>query len=465
MLPPRIALPPLLQLYRWIAHPIEFMEEAARRHGECFVMRFPGNPPFVFTSNLEMIRQVFTGRPEDLYSGPMNRVTEPLVGKHSLLLLDGEEHIRERRMMTPSFHGERMLAYGQSMRESASRAIARWQPGRTLTLHEEFQDITLDIILKTVFGFSEGEMIERFRELFVRLLNMGSHPSVTFLSALLPADQLHRLLALGRDPIALGPLKADVSRALPWTLLSRLTREVDASLHAEIARRRAEGIEGREDVLSMLMQARDEDGQPMSDQELRDEAITLLAAGHETTATALAWTFHHVLQRPEVEEKLRAEIHQVAGTEPLAPGQVNRLEYLDATVKETMRLLPVAPAVGRVLQRPMKIGPWELPAGVAVLPCIYLTQHRPDLWPEPERFEPERFVGKRLSPYEYFPFGGGARRCLGMAFATYEMKIVLAEILRRVKLRAATRYVLRMKRRGVTLAPADGVPVVIESRL
>ena len=464
MLPPRNSLPRLLQLQQWLARPIELMEESARRHGDSFMLEFPNDPPFVFTSNLDVIRQVFTGRPEDLLSAPLIRVAEPLVGKNSLLLLDGERHIRERRMMTPAFHGERMLAYGHSMRRAATRAIDAWPLGEPLTLHKQFQAITLDIILETVFGLSEPEMLARFRRMLVPLMDMGTQGPVTFLSAMLPAERLLKWLAWGSQPVQLGPWKADVSRALPWTRLSRLIREVDTALFAEISRRRAEGVEGREDVLSMLMQARDENGQPMTDQELRDEAITLLSAGHETTATALSWAFHFVLQRPEVEEKLRAEVRRVAGMEPLEPGQVNRLEYVDATLKETMRLLPVVPTVGRVLQRPMKLGPWELPAGVGVLPCIYLVQRRADLWPEPERFLPERFVGKRLNPYEYFPFGGGARRCLGMAFASYEMKIVFAEILRRVRLRPATPYQLRVARRGVTLAPADGVPVIIESR-
>jgi cytochrome P450 len=464
MLPPRIPLPHFLQLHQWIAHPLRFMEESVRRYGDSFVMQFPNAPPFLFTRDLGMIRQLFTGKPEDFYVGPVNRVLEPMVGSNSLLLLDDQKHIRERRMMTPPFHGERMLSYGLSMRESASRAIDRWPLGKSFTLHEVFQDITLDIILKTVFGLAEGETFEHFRKLFVRMLNMGSHDSVLYLSALLPAERMLKLLAVGRDPIPLGPWKADVSRALPWTQLSRLMREVDTYLYAEMARRRAGGVEKHEDVLSMLMQARDEHGQPMSDAELRDEAITLLAAGHETTATTLSWAFHFVLQHPEVEEKLRAELQQVAGTGPLAPDQVNRLEYLDATLKETLRLVPVAPAVGRVLQRPMKMGEWELPADMAVMACAYLTHRRPDLWPEPERFNPERFIGKRASPNEYFPFGGGARRCLGMAFATYEMRIVFAEVLRRVKLRPATRYTFRVSRRGVTLAPAGGVPVLVDSR-
>ena len=464
MLPPRIPQPSLLQLHQWVYRPIPFMEESARRYGESFVMQFPNAPPFLLTSNPEVIRQVFTGKPEDLYVGPVNRVMESIVGKNSLLLLDDQEHIRERRMMTPPFHGERMLAYGLSMRESANRAIDRWPVGKPFTLHEQFQDITLDIILKTVFGFAQGETFEHFRELFIRMLNLGSHNAVLLMSALLPPERMLKLLAVGREPLHLGPLKADMSRLLPWAQLGRLMKEVDTYLYAEMDRRRAEGVEKREDVLSMLMQARDEDGQPMSDRALRDEAITLLAAGHETTATTLSWAVHRVLQHPDVEARLREELHQVAGTEPLAPEHVNRLEYLDATLKETLRLLPVAPAVGRVLQRPMKVGEWELPAGMAVMPCVYLTQRRPDLWPEPERFNPERFLGKRISPYEYFPFGGGARRCIGMAFATYEMRIIFAELLRRVKLRPATRAEARVGRRGVTLAPEGGVPVIVESR-
>ncbi|HYO56557.1 cytochrome P450 [Archangium sp.] len=464
MLPPRVPQPKLLQLYQWVYRPIQFMEESTRRYGESFMLQFPNAPPFLFTSNPEVIRQVFTGKPEDLYVGPVNRVLEAMVGKNSLLLLDDQEHIRERRMMTPPFHGERMLAYGLSMRESANRFIDRWPLGKPFTLHEQFQDITLDIILKTVFGLTQGETFEQFRNLFIRMLNLGSRNSVLLMSVLLPPERMLKLLAMGREPIHLGPVKADVSRILPWAQLSHLMKAVDTYLYAEMARRRVEGVEKREDVLSMLMQARDEDGQPMSDQALRDEAITLLAAGHETTATTLSWAIHHVLQHPDVEARLREEIQQVAGAEPLAPEQVNRLEYMGATLNETLRMSPVAPVVGRVLQRPMKIGEWELPAGMAVMPCVYLAQRRPDLWSEPERFNPERFLGKRISPYEYFPFGGGARRCLGMAFATYEMRIIFAELLRRVRLRSGSRSETRVGRRGVTLAPDGGVPVIVESR-
>jgi cytochrome P450 len=213
----------------------------------------------------------------------------------------------------------------------------------------------------------------------------------------------------------------------------------------------------------MLIEARDEAGQPMSDAELRDELITLLVAGHETTATSLAWAFHLILQHPAVREKLRAELRQVIGSGPVAPQHAAKLEYLDATIKETQRLNPILPLVGRRLHEPMCIGGRDLPAGVVVAPCIYLTHHRPDLWPNPDRFDPDRFLGKRPSPYEFFPFGGGIRHCLGAAFAIYEMKIVLAQVLSRVGLRPAPGHTVRVMRRGITFAPSAGMPVILDA--
>jgi cytochrome P450 len=255
----------------------------------------------------------------------------------------------------------------------------------------------------------------------------------------------------------LGPLTGR------WRI-EQLIREVDEILYAQIARRRAAGSNGRTDILTLLLEARDEAGQPMSDVELRDELITLLVAGHETTATSLAWAFHWILQHPDVRDKLRAELHQVVGSGPVAPHHGAKLEYLEATIKETQRLNPILPVVGRRLHDPMCIGGRDLPAGVVVAPCVYLTHRRPDLWPDPERFDPDRFLSKRLSPYEFFPFGGGIRYCLGAAFAIYEMKIVLAEVLSRVDLRPAPERVVRVVRRGITFAPSAGMPVVREAR-
>jgi cytochrome P450 len=303
-----------------------------------------------------------------------------------------------------------------------------WPIGQSFPIHREMRTITLEVILRTVFG-AEGARLDELRTLLERYARVA-----TKLIWLWP------------------PLQVDLGPLSPWGRLVRLRRDLDAFLFAEFARRRAEGVGGREDVLSLLLAARDENGEPMSDEELRDQMMTLLFAGHDTTATSLAFAFHNVLRHPDVLERLRADVAQ------------GRAEYVEATAKETLRLNPIVSEVGRVLARPMHIGGWDLPAGVAATPCIYLTHRRPDLWPEPERFDPERFIGRRPSPYEFFPFGGGVRRCLGMAFALYEMKIVLAEVLSRVELRLATGYRMQQVRRSITLAPSRGMPVVVARR-
>ena len=441
-LPPGPRLPALVQFLHLGFRPIAFLEECARRYGTPFTLRVPARPPLAMFSDPEAIREIFTGDPETLRAGEANNLLEPMLGQTSLLLLDGPRHLRQRRLMLPPFHGERMQAYGRVMREIADRSIDAWPVGRPFPIHDRMQAITLDVILRTVFGLDEGALLDRLRERLRRLM--------TFISGKLGVLLL--MPWLQRD---LGPFT-------PGGRFVRLAREIDDLLFAEIARRRAEGAAGREDILSMLIAARDEDGKPMSDRELRDEMITLLLAGHETTATSLAWAFHRLLGRSDVLSKLRAELRGVADGGPALPEHVGRLEYLDAVVKETARLSPVIPQVSRRLQAPMRIGGCELPAGVVASPCIYLTHRRPDLWPDPARFDPERFIGVRPNPYAFFPFGGGVRRCIGAAFATYEMKIVLAKVLSRVELRAAPGHTVRTVRRTVTLAPSGGMPVVVD---
>jgi cytochrome P450 len=279
---------------------------------------------------------------------------------------------------------------------------------------------------------------------------------------------LLRLLRLadgaGAPFVFIPMFRVDLGRLSPWGRLVRDRREVGGILLAEIARRRAEGTAGRTDILSMLVDARDEDGAPMDDQELLDEMLTLLMAGHETTATSLAWVFYHVLSHDKVLETLRSELRTVVGEGALEPDHVGKLTYLDLVIKESARLTPVATNVLRILKRPMRIGGLELPAGVAVSAGIHATQHRPDLWPEPERFLPERFRTSRPSPYTFFPFGGGIRRCIGAAFATYEMKVVLAIVLGRAALRIAPGYRMRPVLRAVTIGPSRGMPVLLERR-
>jgi cytochrome P450 len=431
-------------MIRFMRQPTGFLDECAGRYGDAFTVRFPSipwlppNAPIVFFREPDAIRDIFTAGDDALHAGEANVDLKPLLGERSLLMLDGAPHLRERRMMQPPFHGERMLAHGRIMREIADGVIDGWPLGRPFPIHAEMQRITIDVIVRTVFGMADGPCLGELRALLVRLLNQGIMP----LSVLLPVE--------------LGGLT-------PWGRFRRTQRRVAALLLDEIAARRAAPAGGA-DVLSMLVAARDEAGEPMSAAALHDEMITLLVAGHETTATALAWAVHRLLTNPHVLARVRAEVATVAGSRPLEPEHVRRLDYLDATVKETLRLNPIVPFVGRMLKESTRIGGVSLPAGVVAAPCIHLAHRRPDVWPEPDRFEPERFLGRSPSPYTFLPFGGGVRRCLGMAFALYEMKAVLAQMAARVELRPATNGPIRAVPRSITLVPSDGMPVVVESR-
>ena len=404
-------------------------------------MRWLNTPPIAFFSDPAAIKQIFTASPEHALAGRANVVLKPILGENSILLLDGARHKRERKLLMPPFHGERMRLYGDIMREIADRSIDTWPIEQPFPIHERMQAITLDIILRTVFGVDEGSLLQKLRSLLIEFLRLvGSSP----------------LLLIRWLQINLGPLTS-------WQRVGKLSREIDTVLYEQIAQRKAATQNGRADIMAMLIEARDEDGRPMSDQELRDEMITMLLAGHETTATSLSWVVHRLLQNPAVLEKVRAERQCVIGDGPIQAEHVSELEYLDATIKETARLSPIIPAVVRYLEQPTQIGAYEIPADCVAAPCIYLTHRRPELWPEPETFNPDRFVGKRVDPYTFFPFGGGVRHCLGAAFATYEMKIVLAQILSRVSLRPVPGHTVRVVRRSITFAPSEGMPVIREA--
>jgi cytochrome P450 family 110 len=458
-LPPGPSDPAALQLARWIRAPIPFMYECARKYGDAFTVRFPRMGPIIMFSSPAAIKDIFMTDPEEAHAGEANLVLRSILGENSLLLLDGKRHIRERKMIMPPFHGERMREYGAAMRDAAVRRIEAWPRGKPFTMHTETQAITLDVILETVFGF-EGKERARMSEILTRFVDLGTSPLGTLMLLVLPPDIVEKLLST--DSVRIGGL--DVARMLPWTPLVRAGKDVDESLY-EILRQRRESADTakKNDVLSMLLSARDEHGKPMSDVELRDEMITLLLAGHETTATTLAWTVHFVLKHPEVQAKIVAEIDRVRGDRPLSIDDIPKLEYLDATIKESMRLLPIISLIGRRLQKPLRIGAWDLDRGDGAVGCIHLTHRNPAVWPNPERFEPERFLTRKPAAYEWFPFGGGTRRCVGMAFAMYEMRIVLAEIFSRCTLRAVDDDVVPV-RRGITLAPKGGVRVTADQR-
>jgi cytochrome P450 len=421
--------------------------DTSRRWGDRYTVAAIGTPGrMVIFTDPDAIRDIFTGDEEVLLSGKATGpILGPLLGWNSILVLDGARHLRERRFMGPPFHGERMHVYGVLMREIAERVIASWQIGQPFPIHREMQTITLEVIMRAVFGVDQQAALGPFRQHVERFVAQANSPSAPF--------------------IALKIFQIDLGRLSPWGRFVRNREAIREALLVEIARRRSEGTSGRTDILSLLVAARDENGQAMRDEELLDEMFTLLMAGHETTASVLAWIFWHLTHHPEVVARLRDELARVTSGGPVEARHIPSLEYVDAVIKETMRLTPVVNMVVRRLDGPARIGGLDLPAGVTVGANIYLTHRRPDLWQDPERFNPDRFLGARPTPYTFFPFGGGVRRCIGAAMATFEIKVVLAEVLSRVDLAVAPRYRMRPLLRAITIAPSKGMPVVVERRL
>jgi cytochrome P450 len=362
----------------------------------------------------------------------------PVVGDRSVLLLDGREHHRRRKLLAPPFNGERLAGYAAVIREVAEREVDAYPVGELFSILPSMQRITFDVILETVFGVREGPSLDALRAGLRSLLEKAQSP--LGMLWLLPAFQ-----------IDLGPLTG-------WAALKRAIAEADEAIYPIIAEARAASAEGprRGDILSMLMAAVDEEGRPMSDQELRDELITLLLAGHETTATALAWAVDDIARRPEVLGKILAEIRAAPPGGPLP--------YLDATIKEVLRMRPLAPNIVRRVTAPIKMREYDIPAGTYVVICAYNVQHNPAVWDAPEEFRPERFLDKRPDPYAWLPFGGGARRCIGQALALLEMRVVLATLLPRVRLRVSDQPA-KVTLRSFLFAPEGGTKVVVEERV
>jgi cytochrome P450 family 135 len=418
-MPPGPSAPRWLQTMRWWTRPVPFFERCRARHGRRFTIRLLGAPPFVVLADPGDVKDVFTAPADVLHPGSGARILEPVVGPNSVILLDEDAHLSQRRLMLPAFHGEQVARLADVMSEVAAAEVERWPRDKPVALHPRLQALTLEVILRTVFGLEEGARLDRLRE------------------------HLTSVLAVGASPVSMLPvLQRDLGPGSPWRRFLHMRDVVDAELFALIDERRAQAGE-RDDVLSLLLGARHEDGSPMSAQELRDELMTLLVAGHETTATALAWALERLVRHPAVLDRLVAEVRE-QGTEG---------EYLDAVVKETLRLRPVVPAVIRRLTGPMELGGYELPAGTFVSPSIYLTHRRPDVYPEPEAFRPERFLESPAGTYTWIPFGGGVRRCLGATFALFEMKVVLATVLEQVHLRTLDDRDEAITRRAITFAP------------
>jgi cytochrome P450 len=407
MLPPGPTAPGFVQMMHWMRSPTRDMEALGARYGDVFTVRNSLFGTLVVFSHPDALKQIFTGDPAVFHSGEANERLGLYLGKRSLMLLDEGAHLHVRRLMLPAFHGERMRHYTAVIREATRRAVAALAPGQRVSLHALFQDVSLEVIFRAVIGLGDGPEFAATRAQIGELLRLTQSPS----------SLLWSVPALQKD---LGPLT-------PWAAIKRTIAETDRLLLAHIAaHRRGEG--DPDDVLSMLVRAVDEQGEGLDDRALRDQLMTLLIAGHETTATTLSWVFEEILRVPGEQDRLIAEAQAVLGGAPVEADHLPRLERTDSVIKETLRLHPVTGSIIRHLEQPITIGGHALPAGIMVVAAIHLTHRRPDRYPDPYRFLGDRFVGKKIDPYAWAPFGGGVRRCLGMAFAMHEMKVMLGTL-------------------------------------
>jgi cytochrome P450 len=422
-------MPSALQAVAWFTRPVAFFENCRRRYGKRFTIRLPGQRPFVHLSDVEECKQVLTAPPEVLHPGQGARLLEPLIGSNSLILLDEKPHLEQRKLLNPAFHGERIERLSDLVNDVAEREVAAWPRDEAVALHPRLQNLTLEIILRAVFGLDPGPRLDGLR------------------------DRLSTIMDWAAGPVAnLPPLQRELGGRGPWARFIKLRSEADALIFELIDERRADGSGDRDDVLAMLLAARHTDGSEMSPQELRDELMTLLVAGHETTASELAWAFSRLAREPRVLATLREE---VAGE--------NGDAYLTATINETLRRKPTLPiAEPRLVMEPYELGGVTYPDGISLAVNGYLVHHDPEVYEDPYEFRPERFLDQKPGTYTWIPFGGGRRRCIGASFAVLEMKAVLRAALRESTLEAEA-VPETARRRGITISPTSAGRVTLRA--
>jgi cytochrome P450 family 135 len=457
--PPAEALPrgprlsPLALTLAWSFVPTWVMDQCARRLGDTFTITFwPSGRKLVLVSDPAAVKTVFTAPPEVAPSAAGASPIASIMGSNSVITLTGREHMRQRKLLLPPFHGERMREYADVIVQATRRSMAEWPLGEPMKLSERTRAITLEVILRAVFGV-EAERMGALREAIGGLLGPSQTVALVVYALRRPTNE---------------PPSGRIGRAL---------EHLDAVIYEEIARRRSQADLGeRNDILSLLLLARDEDGEAMTDQELRDELVTLLLAGHETTATSVAWAIERLVRHPDKLARLVAEIDAPSGAQADDPPSrgAGGDDYMQAVISETLRVRPVVPLVVRVLREPLSVGGHVLPVGTRVVPSIYLTNRNPRVYEAPEEFRPERFLenpgGGDINPYAWIPFGGGIRRCIGASFATLEMKLILATVLGELTPSLAARdarWARRgesNRRRAITLVPSRGTRVVWRRR-
>jgi cytochrome P450 family 110 len=438
--------PSIFQRFQWVADPVRFMEKAVLKYPDIFDTRIIGSDKsFVFVNQPEAIQEILTNdRKKYTAPGEMNGILRPILGDYSVIMLDGVSHRKRRQLVMPSFHGDRMKSYGDLIVNLAQKVMNQFPANQPFLAREAMQEISMQVILESVFGLHEGERCQKIKHFMEQLSRLFRSP---FSSSFLFFPFLQK----------------DLGSWSPWGEFLRDRTQLDELLYAEIAERRAKPDPSRIDILELLISAKDEDGQGLSDKELRDELMTLLFTGHETTATAMSWGLYWAHYLPEIGEKLHQEL-DILGDSP-DPMNTFRLPYLTAFCNETLRIYPVAMLTfPRVAQEETGILGHRIEQGTVVVGCIYLVHHREDLYPQPKQFRPERFIERQFSPYEFMPFGGGVRRCLGEALAIFEMRLVLATILSKYQLQLVDSQPEIPRRRGVTLAPAKGVKMMVTGK-
>jgi cytochrome P450 len=433
--------PRFVQLIQWIGDPMTYLDKCAKQYGDIFTAQI--GRPVVIINHPQAVQEMLNSNA--LHApGKANHILKPIVGEQSMVMFSGEKHKRSRQLLMPPFHGERMRNYGKLICDIAQEVASKWSVDRPFVARSAMQEVTMRVILQAVFGLDDGPRLQQLRPVLASFVDMTASP-------------------LRASILFVKWLQQDWGSWSPWGRMKQQRRKIDDLIYAEIEERRLQPDTNRTDILSLMMAARDENGQPMTNEELRDELMTLLFAGHETTATALAWAFYWIHHLPSVRQKLLQELDSL-GENP-DPMEISRLPYLSAICQETLRIYPVAMQMfARQVLTPVDLMGHQLEPGTVVFASIYLTHRREDLYPEPLQFKPERFLERQFSPYEYVSFGGGSRRCIGLALAQLEMKLVLATILRDFDLVLAEKKPVQAKRRGVTLGPAGGVRMALRGR-
>jgi cytochrome P450 len=433
-LPPGPRMPSVLQTLGTWTRPIPFLERHRARYGKRYTVRLLGQPPFVVLSDPDEIKEVLMAAPDVLHPGEGARILEPLVGANSLILLDEGAHLEQRKLLLPAFHGEAIHELAGLMRELTERELSDWPRAEPLELHPRLQRLTLEIVLRAVFGLERGARLDELRELLTQILRFSESP----LSLLPP------------PPSWLEPVLQSHG---PLQRLQAFVEQADALIFELIDERRRENAEGA-DVLGLLLAAKHEDGSPMTPAELRDELMTALVAGHETTASQLAWAFALLCRAPDVQRRLVEELY--AGEDEA---------YLTATINEVMRRRPVLPnAEPRLVKKHVEIGGFTYPPGVVLVVNAHLVHHDPEIYPDPHAFRPERFLERAPGTYTWLPFGGGRRRCIGASFALLEMKVVLRAVLERCEIVAVDARPEVARRRSITISPSRGARVMLRQR-